>query len=109
MQTHAEYVAAQIAARPVEAKIVRKIVRALKAAGNPITSVEDSDGETTPVTTEADVLAIAFNLDDLWLVTQSGSWVRLIMGEGYDLINDYGVSLEDALTPVNEWIEAHDI
>lgn len=103
----ANFVATQITARPTEAKIVRKIIRALKAAGDPIVSVWDGE-EQVEVSTEADIMAQAFNLDSLGLYTKSDAWVGLQMGEGLDIMADYSVSLEEALTPVNDWIDAQD-
>lgn len=108
MQTTAEYVAEQIAARPVEATIIRMIVRSLKEAGNPVIAVDDSE-EVTPVSTEKEILELAFNLDGLYLETLSGAWVRLEMGEGYDMVSNWLVSLDDAMAPVNKWIEDHDV
>lgn len=101
------FIAEQIAAKPVEAKIVRKIVRALKAAGTPVTQIWDSE-EYVTVSTEKEVMEQAFNLDEIYLDTESGAWVRLTMGEGYDMLTDYSVSLDDALAPVRAWIEAND-
>ena len=106
-QDLAAFVAEQIAARPIEAKIVRKIVRALKAAGDPIVSIWDGE-EQNEVRTEADILALAFNLDELGLYTKSDAWIGLVMGEGYYVISDYSVRLEDALKPVHDWIEKNE-
>lgn len=105
-QSAAEFAAEQITARPTEAKIVRKIVRALKAAGDPIVSVWDGE-EQVEVSTEADIMAQAFNLDSLGLYTKSDAWVGLQMGEGIDIMHDYSERLEEALKPVTDWIEAH--
>lgn len=93
----------QIAHRPIEAKIVRKLVKALKDAGDPVVEVFDSE-EYNKVTTKREILVQVFNLDESYLITKSGGWVRLIMGQDYDMIADYTVSLEDALTEFNEWI-----
>jgi len=93
-----------IASRPIEARIVRKVVRALKAAGNPVVKVDDGE-EHIAVTTERDVLDQAFNLDELHLYTANGGWVFLVMGNEWDVICDYSISLEDALQPVNDYID----
>jgi hypothetical protein len=99
-----DFIKEQIKARPIEAKITRKVVRALKAAGTPV--VKTWDGyESEKVETMQDVLEQAFNLDEVYLYTADGSWVRLVMGNEYDLICDYTTDLEDALQPVNDWIE----
>lgn len=107
-QNLAAFVAEQIAARPIEAKIIRKVIRALKAAGDPIVSVWDGE-EQVEVRTEADILEQAFNLDELGLYTKSDGWVGIVMGEGYYVISDYSVRLEDSIAPIMEWIEKHDI
>lgn len=102
-----DYIAKQIAARPVEAKITRKIVRALKAAGTPVTRVFDG-GEMVKVSTEQDILTEVFNLDISWLYTKDGSWVMLVGGNEWDMLSDYTLSLEEALKPVEAWIEKNE-
>lgn len=94
----------QIAGSPAEAKIVRKIVRTLKAAGKPIVEVFDG-GEYVPVRTERDVMEQAFNLDECFLYTDSGSWVRITMGNEWDAVSDYTLGIERDLAPVFAWIE----
>lgn len=101
-----DFIAKQIEDRPIEAKIVRKIVRVLKAAGKPVKYVFDGV-ERVYVSTEKDVLNEAFNLDEVYLHTDDG-YVFLTMGEGWDLICDYGLSLDDDLKPVFAWIEKNE-
>ena len=98
-----DFIAEQIKARPVEAKITRKVIRALKAAGKPVSHVFDG-GEMVAVRTEQDVLTQVFNLDDSYLYTEDGSWVRLIGGNEWDMICDYTLDLEEILEPVSIWI-----
>lgn len=98
-----DFIAEQIKARPVEAKITRKVVRALKAAGKPVTRVFDGY-EMVSVQTERDVMEQVFNLDEARLYTADGSWVFLVMGNEWDLICDYTTDIEDVLKPVNDWI-----
>ena len=99
-----EYIARQIAARPVEATLVRKIVRALKAAGTPV--VKGYDGEEfEKLTTEKSVLDFAFNLDEFRLYTADGAWVFVVMGQGAEGLTDYSLDLEDALEPLSDWID----
>lgn len=93
-----------MAARPVERKMLKRIRTALKAAGDPIIEAYDGE-ETTPVTTLRSLYETAFNLDEVYLFTKSGSWVRITMGEGWDALCDYTLDIEDALKPVNDWIE----
>lgn len=106
MSTYAERIAQAIAARPVEARLVRKVYRALNSAGTPITRVwdggawEEIDGCTAFVN-------LAFDLDELRAYTAEGSWVFLTMGEEWDILCDYTVDLEDALTPVHEYIDKY--
>lgn len=98
------FINGQIAARPVEATLIRKVYRALKAAGNPVVNVWDGE-ENNPIASERDLLEQAFNLDELTLYTQSGAFVFIVMGQGAEGLTDYNVSLEDALEPVSEWID----
>lgn len=93
----------QITERPIEATVVRKLVRALKTAGDPVVEIFDTE-EYNAVKTERDILVQVFNLDESYVITKSGGWVRLVMGQDYDMIADYTVSLEDALTDFNDWI-----
>lgn len=94
----------QIAKRPREAKILKRIVKALADAGNPVVSLWDGE-EHSPVETAGDVIHLAYNLDEFHLYTKSGAWVYYIMDNGWDGICNYTLSVEEALKPVNEWIE----
>lgn len=104
MTAFEEFIANAIENSPVEASIVRRIYKALEKAGTPVISVFDGE-EYTNVSSIEEVLQIVFNLDESYLHTE-GSWVRLIMGQDWDTICDYGTSLEDALKPVNSWIQS---
>lgn len=95
----------QIAKRPLEAQILKRIVNALKRAGNPVVSLWDGE-ESSPVETVGDVVHLAYNLDEFHLYTKSGAWVYFIMGQDYDAIADYTMSIEDALKPVNDWLQS---
>lgn len=101
-----KFIAEQIEARPIEAKIVKKIVKALEKAGTPVVAVWDGE-ERTPVSGLEEVNRQVFNLDEAYLYVGTGAWVRLVMGEEYYMLNDYNVSLEDALAPVNDFIDKH--
>lgn len=101
----ANFIATQIAARPLEATIVRKIAKAMRDNGTPITSIEFGE-EPETVKTTSDILNLAFNLDELYLITADDRWIKLTMGEGLDIMCDYCSSLEEALTPVTDWIES---
>jgi hypothetical protein len=104
--TYAERIAQAIADRPIEARILRKVYRALNSAGTPITRVWDGE-EWAPITGCTEFLNLAFDLDELRAYTAEGSWVFLTMGEEWDVICDYTVDLEDALTPVSDYIERY--
>jgi len=101
----AKFIADNIANNPAEATIVRKVYQALKDAGTPVVSVWDGV-EDTPVTSQQETLEQVFNLDQAWLKTATGAWVLIILGNEWDALSDYTVSLEDALKPVNAYIES---
>lgn len=92
--------------RPIEADIVARVFNALQAAGDPIVRVFDGE-EDSRVRTLDDVNMLVFNLDEAYLYTDSGRFVRLVMGEEWDTLSDYSVALEEALAPVNEYIDRH--
>jgi hypothetical protein len=100
------FIKESIAANPVEAKIVRKIVKALKNNGTPVVEIDDGE-ELVPVNGIKEVLDVVFNLDECYLYTEGGSWVRIVLGNEWDCLVDYTLDIEDALRPVNEYIEAH--
>lgn len=92
-----------VARRPIEARIVRKVVKALKDAGDPVVQVYDTE-EYVDVKTKDEVLNEVFNLDEAYLITKSGGWVRLIMGQDWDTVCDYTMSLDEALEPVMQYV-----
>jgi hypothetical protein len=97
------YIANAVEQCPIEAKIIKRVFNALKRAGTPVISVWDGE-EDTPVTDLASVYRQAFNLDECHLYTKGGGWVYLVMGQDWDTLTDYTLSLDDALKPVNDWI-----
>lgn len=98
------FIANQIARRPIEAAIVKRLVKAFAEAGKPIVKV--GDGETLYRVEGLDEInREVFNLDEAWLITEDESWVFLTMGEQQDLICDYSINLEDIIAPVQSWIE----
>lgn len=99
------FIEAQIAARPIEVGIIRRIWEALEDAGTPIVTVWDGE-ERTDVYDLEGVFELAFNQDEVWLETKRGN-IFLTMGEEWDIICDYHTSLEDALKPVNDYVEAN--
>lgn len=88
--------------RPTEATITRKVIKALKDAGKPVTIVFDG-GEKVPVDGKNAILNEVFNLDESYLITEDGSWVRLVMGNDFDIVCDYTTNLEQILQPVSDW------
>lgn len=101
----AQFIKDAIANSPAEATIVRKVWKALKDAGNPVVSVWDGV-ESTPVATRQELLEQVFNLDQAWLYTKSGAFVFIVMGNEWDALADYNVSLEEALAPVNAYLQS---
>ena len=99
----AEFIAKGIKDSPIEAKIIKRIYKALAKAGNPIVSVWDGEDDNA-VSSLQEVYTQVFNLDEAHLYTQSGAYVFVVMGQDWDTVADYNVSLEDTLKPVNDWI-----
>ena len=97
----------QMAYHPTEAKIVRRIIRALKKAGTPVVTIWDGE-ETTSVRTEREAMATVFNLDWAALLTETGSYVLVHIGNAWECITDYTLDLEAALAETEAWIAAND-
>lgn len=93
-----------MAKRPIEADIVKRVIKALADNGTPVTTIDYGDGEAVAVIEEDDILNEVFNLDEAYLVTDSGAWVRLVMGEGWDALCDYTTSLDKPIEPIMQWI-----
>jgi len=90
-----------------EAKITRRIIRALKKAGTPVTEIWDGE-ETTAVRTEREAMATVLNLDWAALCTETGSYVLVHIGNAWECITDYTLDLEAALAETEAWIAAND-
>lgn len=96
--------------RPTEATITRKVIKALTDGGYTITHVFDG-GERVPVEGKNAILNEVFNLDECYLIAANNSpcaefatsWVRLVMGNEYDIVCDYTTDLEQILQPVSDW------
>lgn len=79
----------------VEKKVVRKLIRAMKAHGWLATSVDDGGeiDEIIKTTTETEVMDAVFAVDEAQILFQKGDdghWVRIILGnDGWDAIADY--------------------
>lgn len=93
--------------RYIEKKIVRKVVKALTQADKPVVSVRYGPGEEVPAGTIAETVDAVFAVDECYLMTDDG-WVFIVLGNGWDVISDYTLHLEDALAPVEEWIRRNE-
>jgi hypothetical protein len=93
-----------IAGRPIEADLVNKVIDGLAAAGKPVVKVFDHE-QYHEVETREDILNLVFNLDEAYLIPEEGGYVWLVMGEGWTIITDYTLNLEDALSEVNEYVQ----
>jgi hypothetical protein len=87
----------------VEALIVRRLVTALLDAGLEIT-VNDGEEDCYTGRDPAKIFEAMMSTDEDVLITTRGS-VWLIYGNGFDLISDYSVRLEEVIRPVSEWVE----
>lgn len=101
-----EFIARSKAQQPIELRIVNKVIKALNEAKNPIVSVFDGVDDT-PVTpgNKKEIHRLVFNLDEAYLKTASGGWVFIVMGNDWDCLSDYTISLESIIKPVNDYIQ----
>lgn len=97
-----KFIKRQIDRRPIEADIVRRIIRAMEENGTPIVKTYDRE-ETVKVSTEEEILEEVFNLDEVFLLTEDSSWIYLVMGNGWDVIVNYTTDLEDVLDSIQEY------
>lgn len=102
-----EFAQKSVAALPAEATTVRKVYKALKDAGNPVVRVWDGE-ESIPVSTRDECLEAVFAVDQAWLYTASDQMAFIVLGNGWDALTDYSVSLEDVLSPVNDYLMTKD-
>lgn len=87
-----------------EYRILSKIWKAFKDAENPIKFVDDGD-EMNPVANKEEFWYQVLNLDEFYLVTATGQWVRIVMGNEWDALSDYVLSVDHTLQPINDWID----
>lgn len=96
----------------IEQRIVKAVVKAALAAGYYLAVYEGQNQfrPATPTNDEAIILAELMETDDdyLWLTrlpnadTAYPLWVRFVYGnDGWDVICDYHVGLEELLKPIN--------
>lgn len=97
----------------VEQKIVKATVNALLNAGYTL-NVDNGGDEPELQTPTADpkvILGVLMEVDDEHLLVYEAAtdpratgWVRFVYGnDGYDVISDYTIGLEDVLKGVNEY------
>lgn len=102
-----EYTKKSMKNLPIEAKVIRKLIRTLKDAGTPIVSVRDEDSRIK-VDGEHDILNLVFQFDMVIVHTQGGGWVLLVFGNAWDVVSDYSVNLGPTLKPLYEWTEKNE-
>jgi hypothetical protein len=103
-----EFITRQITAwkgKP-EQRILSKIWTEFNKAGNPIKFVDDTE-EINPVDNREEFFYQVYNLDEFFLLTATGQWVRIVMGNDWDCVVDYVLSLEATMTDINEFVEDH--
>lgn len=96
----------------IEHQIIRRMVQDLKAAGWELFSAYDGE-EQTPVSDTDAALDVFDSVSDsiFWFRGRDArSWVRLIDGNGCDVISDWGVreGFDEALEGVLDWVNAND-
>lgn len=82
-------------------KASRKIIRALKLAGDPVVKVYD--GEENVKGKERDLLEAVHSVDDSTLYTQSGAFIRIIGGNESecDCVADWSMSIDETMKTVH--------
>ena len=89
----------------VEALIAKRLVHALLDAGLAITVNNGGDEmELDECKDPEKIFEAMMATDEDVLITTRGS-VLLVYGNGFDLISDYSVRLEEVIRPVSEWVE----
>jgi hypothetical protein len=97
-----QFIAKNVKHNPIEASILNRLRKDLEAAGDPIVMVFDGE-EETPVKTYKDIKSQVFNLDECFLNTAKGHWVRFVLGNEQDCLVDHHVTLSPVLDPIYEW------
>jgi len=92
----------------IERRIMGRLIPALLTVG----PISVWDGEEMCLVEETDPEAIykalaSTDRDELYIHRADGKplWLLLIWGNGRDIINDYNLSLEPVIAPINDWIE----
>jgi hypothetical protein len=92
---------------PIEALLVRRLIKDMAAAGTPIVSTYDRV-EYVKVDGEREILEQVFNLDEVFLLTKRKSYVFLVMGNEQDIFADYTMDLEPIMAPIQRYAEKFD-
>lgn len=109
-----EYIKKQIAARPLEAELLRKLFSELWQNGHPITRINDGsdlvrvEGLDRRERRES-FLELAFNLEEFFAITDEGAWVRIVMERDAldEMVADYTINLESSMQGTFYWAERH--
>ena len=93
-----------------EKRIIRRIVRDALAKGWTV-SVNDGEEWTLKESSDEKVILGAMQTtdEDQLMLRENGEkrgWIRLIYGNGEDVICDYSTALDEFVAPINEWIES---
>jgi hypothetical protein len=97
----------------IEKRIARRVVRELLAAGYELTVNNGGEYDEIEIPWSRDFTTIVgamFATDEEYLYARKGklaSFVRFVYGnDGWDVINDYGMSLEPVMAPINQYADA---
>jgi hypothetical protein len=102
----------------LEKRIARRVVRDLLAAGYVITVNNGGDENEIPYSQDySEIIKAMFATDEEHLITRipyefggtvriKESFVFFVYGnDGWDVVNDYGTSLEPVMEPINRWCD----
>lgn len=92
----------------VELRVVRQLLSDLRASGYEVTADNGEDGEVAG--TDDQLIESLFAVDEATVRTRSArgqrSFVFLVFGnDGWDTVNDYGISLEGTMAAFNDWCD----
>jgi len=92
----------------IELQIARKTILTLREAGFDVLA-DNGEDKTGWNVTERELIGNLFACDEAHLITRKEgktSFVFFVLGnDGFDVINDYGVSLEPQLSIVNQYAD----
>jgi hypothetical protein len=70
----------------------RLLTNLIEAFPNDTIRINDGDETSDCGRDPVAAMELIFNLDDSWVLIGKRNWVRLITGNGFDFISDYGVN-----------------